>query len=119
MKKVKKYRLRKKNNIVIVKANDELVYLRNLIPRVNVTRLAEIYGFEEPYIRAICRNMILRKGYREGYYDEKNNDLTLHGYFLLQTICFFQNESSREILKSFKSVNDLLLKTVYRNILDK
>ncbi len=119
MKKVKKYRLRKKNNIVITKSNNDLVYLRNLIPRVKVSTLAKVYGFEESYIRTICRNMILRKGYREGYYDEKNNDLTLHGYFLLQTICFFQNESSREILKSFKSVNDLLLKTVYRNILDK
>lgn len=119
MKKVKKYRLRKKNNIVITKSNNDLVYLRNLIPRVKVSTLAKVYGFEESYIRTICRNMILRKGYREGYYDEKNNDLTLHGYFLLQTICFFQNESSREILKSFKSVNDLLLKTVYKNILDK
>ena len=93
--------------------------MRNLIPRVKVSTLAKVYGFEESYIRTICRNMILEKGYSKGYYDVKNNDLTLHGFFLLQTVCLFQNEKSREILKSFKSVNDLLLKTVYRNILDK
>ena len=35
MKKVKKYRLRKKNNIVITKSNNDLVYLRNLIHILN------------------------------------------------------------------------------------
>lgn len=96
-----------------------LVYLKDYEPRVNIKTLSSMYEFSEEYLKQICIQMILKKGYTNDFFDEKDEDLTLEGFFLLQNVALFQTERSREILKAFKRVNDLLRSSVYFKILTK
>lgn len=96
-----------------------LVYLKDYEPRVKIKTLSSMYEFSEEYLKQICIQMIIKKGYTNGFFDEKDEELTLEGFFLLQNAVPFQNELSREVLKAFKRVNDLLRSSVYFKVLTK
>ncbi len=98
---------------------NSLVYLKDYEPRVNIKTLSFMYEFEEEYLKQICIQMIIKKGYTNGFFDEKDEELTLEGFVLLLNAVPFQNELSREVLKAFKRVNDLLRSSVYFKILTK
>ena len=97
---------------------NEGVYLRDFKPRVSVAKLSTLYGFSTDYLSSICKEVILKSEFSKmEYYSEKHNDLTFEGFFLLQTVCLFQNEKYIEIVRSLSNLNNLVMSKVCNRIL--
>ena len=98
-------------------ALNNIIYLRNHIPRISLNAISKIYGFDKKMIKSICRLEITEKGFPKSFYSSKNEDLTLEGFFLLQNVTCFNKEYAKDILMAFYTANNQIMTGFYQEIL--
>jgi len=101
-----------------VNASD-IIYYRNLEPRINVETLSKIYGFPVNMIRQTIKVHIVNNGLPKAYYSKKHDDLSITGLFALQNVTFFSMEYNKDILEAFWEAYSRLNINVYGKLLKK